>query len=88
MERLGKTQHNGITLLLGRHQQGIARNLLGEFAIARALFEQCHGWADAAHRQAYLMTGAEDPYCIPMVTPEEQRALQLRNAEASSDFLK
>jgi predicted ATPase len=62
MEKLGEAQNDEATLLLGRWLHGHSCFFLGEFLAARALFEQCHGLRDPAHRAVYAALTPEDPY--------------------------
>jgi hypothetical protein len=65
MEKLGRARNDEATLLLGHYLHAISRYYLGEFAAARALFEQCHGLSDPAHRTVYYATlTLEDPHII------------------------
>jgi predicted ATPase len=64
MEKLGETQNDEATLLLGRSARGHTCWYLGEFLAARALLEQCHGLRDPAHRAVYAELAAEDPYLM------------------------
>jgi hypothetical protein len=60
MEKIGEAQKNSAALLLGHLYHGIVRFFLGEFAAARALFEQCHGLRDPVLRQTISKLTAED----------------------------
>ena len=62
MEKIGEAQKNSAALLLGHLYHGIVRFFLGEFAAARALFEQCHGLRDPVLRQTISKLTAEDGY--------------------------
>jgi tetratricopeptide (TPR) repeat protein len=57
IERIGEAQDNTPVRLLGHLAQGMNRFWLGEFVAARALFEQCHGLNDPAHRAGYAAYG-------------------------------
>jgi tetratricopeptide (TPR) repeat protein len=62
MERIGQVQNDVAALLLGHYQHGITRFWLGEFVAARALFEQCHGLDDPAHRAVCAAVTTADPH--------------------------
>jgi tetratricopeptide (TPR) repeat protein len=64
METLGETQKDVALRLLGHYQHGVIRLFLGEFAVARALFEQCDRLDDPAHRAVYAALTAEHPYAV------------------------
>jgi predicted ATPase len=62
MEQIGEAQDNVPLRLLGHLEQGQVRFYLGEFVAAHALFEQCHGLNDPAHRAVYAAVAPSDPY--------------------------
>jgi class 3 adenylate cyclase/predicted ATPase len=62
MAKLGEAQSNETTLLMSHLFHGLSRFYLGEFVAARALFEQCHGLRDPAHRAVYAGIGVVDQY--------------------------
>jgi predicted ATPase len=64
MEQIGDARKDSAALLLGKLYQGIVRFFLGEFAAARALFEQCHGLRNPALRRTLSKLIAEDGYSI------------------------
>jgi len=64
LEQIGEARNDVVALLLGHFEHGATHLWLGEFAAARALYEQCHSMRDAAHRSIYAaMTGA-DQYLV------------------------
>jgi tetratricopeptide (TPR) repeat protein len=62
MEQIGEAQDNVALRLLGHLEQGQVRFALGEFVAARALFEQCRGLNDPAHRAFCAAVAPSDPY--------------------------
>jgi predicted ATPase len=64
MEKIGEARKDSAALLLGHLYHGIVRFFLGEFAAARALFEQCHGLRDPVLRQTISKLTAEDGYSL------------------------
>jgi tetratricopeptide (TPR) repeat protein len=62
IEQLGEAQDDFALLFLGRTLRGVTCLFLEEFVTARALFEQCHGLHDPAHRAAYAAMAAEEPH--------------------------
>jgi class 3 adenylate cyclase/tetratricopeptide (TPR) repeat protein len=62
MEQIGETRNDRAMLLLGHYVHGHIRLPQGEFVAARALFEQCDGLRDPAHRAIYTGLAAEDPH--------------------------
>jgi tetratricopeptide (TPR) repeat protein len=62
MEQIGKAQDNVALRLLGHLEEGQVRFSLGEFVAARALFEQCDGLNDPAHRAVCAAVASSDPY--------------------------
>jgi predicted ATPase len=61
-EQIGAAQDNVALRLLGHLEHGQVRFYLGEFVAARALFEQCHGLNNPAHRVVYAAVAPSDPY--------------------------
>jgi tetratricopeptide (TPR) repeat protein len=61
--QIGEAQDNVALRLLGHLERGQVRYYLGEFAAARALFEQCHGLNDPTHRAVCAAVAPSDPYC-------------------------
>jgi class 3 adenylate cyclase len=64
MEQIGDARDDAAALLLGRRSCGIVQCLLGEFAAAHALFEQCRGLRQPAVRRASSELTGEDDYCV------------------------
>jgi class 3 adenylate cyclase/predicted ATPase len=64
MEQIGDARESAATLLQGRLYRGIVHFWLGEFAAARALFEQCHSLREPAIRQTLSELTAEDSYAV------------------------
>jgi class 3 adenylate cyclase/tetratricopeptide (TPR) repeat protein len=64
--KTGEARNDVAAQLLGRRVSGLTRYYIGEFAAARALFEQCHGFADPAYRRASGEM-SEDPYCAMLI---------------------
>jgi predicted ATPase len=62
-EKIGEARNDVAAQLQGRRAKGLTRLLLGEFVVARALLEQCHGLGDPAHR-AVSGGQAGDPYVL------------------------
>ena len=62
MHTLGKERGNTTVSLLGKEDQGISCFWRGEFDTARALFEQCHGLNEQAHRAVYNAWSVQDQY--------------------------
>jgi predicted ATPase len=62
IEKFGAEQNNEATLLFGHYLHGHIRFYLGEFAPAHALFKQCDGLKDPAHRAVYAALSLEDPH--------------------------
>jgi class 3 adenylate cyclase/tetratricopeptide (TPR) repeat protein len=60
--QIGEAQDNVAFRLLGHLEQGYVRSYRGEFVAARALFEQCHGLNDPAHRAFYAAVAPSDLY--------------------------
>jgi class 3 adenylate cyclase/predicted ATPase len=66
MEKFGEARNDEATVLLGHYLHGFNRFDLGEFVTARALFEQCHGLKDPAHRAFYAALTPEDPHTVSL----------------------
>ena len=66
MEKFGEARKDKAIVHLGHYLQGFDRFDLGEFVAARALFEQCHGSRDSAHRAVYAALTPEDPYTVSL----------------------
>jgi class 3 adenylate cyclase/tetratricopeptide (TPR) repeat protein len=64
MERVGNALGKTETVLLSRHCRGIVHVMVGEFDVARTLFEQCHGLGEPAYRKASLAMTSEDSYAL------------------------
>jgi predicted ATPase len=62
-EKVGDARNDVAAQLQGRRAKGLTHLLLGEFVVARALLEQCHGLGDPAHR-AVGGGPAGDPYVL------------------------
>jgi predicted ATPase len=62
MEQIGEAQDAAGLLLLGHLAHGIIRMNLRDFIAARALFEQCQGLDDPAHRAVYVDIAMADPH--------------------------
>jgi hypothetical protein len=62
MEMLGKESGNTAALLIGKEEHGISCFWRGDFNAARALFEQCHGLNEPAHRAVYNAWSVQDQY--------------------------
>jgi tetratricopeptide (TPR) repeat protein len=62
MEMLGKESGNKAALLIGKEDHGISCFWRGDFNAARALFEQCHGLNEPAHRAVYNAWSVQDQY--------------------------
>jgi tetratricopeptide (TPR) repeat protein len=67
MEQVGETRNDVAALLLGHWMHGLTRLFLGEFVAARALFEQCDGLSDPAHRAVYAALSEQDPHPAMLV---------------------
>jgi class 3 adenylate cyclase/tetratricopeptide (TPR) repeat protein len=68
LEQLGRTRNDLGSELLGRHwAQGTTLHLLGDFTAARALLEHAEGLQDTAHRAAYAVITANDPYASTLI---------------------
>jgi class 3 adenylate cyclase/predicted ATPase len=67
VEEIGEARSDKVMQLMGHHWHGTTRFLIGHFVAAHALFEQCHGFRDPAHRRASAAMTAEDPYCAVLV---------------------
>jgi class 3 adenylate cyclase/tetratricopeptide (TPR) repeat protein len=64
IEKFGEAQKNEPTMLFGRLLHAFSCRSLGEFVSARALFEQCHGLSDPAHRTFYATLTLDDPHTM------------------------
>ena len=64
MERVGNALGQPEGVLLSRHFRGVGHFMIGEFDVARTLFEQCHGLSEPAHRKASLAMTSEDSYAL------------------------
>jgi tetratricopeptide (TPR) repeat protein len=64
MEQIGNERSNAAALLQGRLDQGITNCLIGEFAAARALFEQCHRLHETPLRLTLRNVTPEDSYSL------------------------
>jgi tetratricopeptide (TPR) repeat protein len=64
MERVGNALGKTEAVLLSRHCRGIVHVMVGEFDVARTLFEQCHGLGEPAYRKASLAMTSEDSYAL------------------------
>jgi class 3 adenylate cyclase/tetratricopeptide (TPR) repeat protein len=64
IEKIGERTNNVAVLLLGNYLHGFAHLFLGEFVLARALFEKCNDLSDPAHRAVYSALVAEDPHTV------------------------
>ena len=64
MERVGNALGKPEGVLLSRHFRGVGHFMIGEFDVARTLFEQCHGLSEPAHRKASLAMTSEDSYAL------------------------
>jgi class 3 adenylate cyclase/tetratricopeptide (TPR) repeat protein len=62
IERIGVARNDAAIELLGRYHHGTARFNLGEFAAARALFEQSRGLGEPVHCAVYRGLMAMVPY--------------------------
>jgi tetratricopeptide (TPR) repeat protein len=60
LETFGEERDNLSALLLGKLARGASYFWRGEWTAARALFEQCHGLSDPAHRAVYAAWVAQD----------------------------
>jgi predicted ATPase len=66
LKKIGEARNDVRAQLLGRRADGEARFYLGEFVVARALLDQCHGFADPAHR-AVGVGRSVDHYALMLV---------------------
>jgi class 3 adenylate cyclase/tetratricopeptide (TPR) repeat protein len=57
IEKIGERTNDAAVLVMGHYLHGIVHVYLGEFVMARALFEKCNNMSDPAHRALV----AEDP---------------------------
>jgi predicted ATPase len=64
MEKLGKARDNLSALLLGKQEHGLVCFDRGELTAARALFEQCEGLKDPAHRAVLAPWVVQDRYVM------------------------
>jgi tetratricopeptide (TPR) repeat protein len=62
IEKIGERTNDAAVLQMGHYLRGIAHVYLGEFGMARALFEQCNNMSDPAHRAVHSALIAEDPH--------------------------
>jgi len=62
LEMFGKAHDNSSASFLGKESRGITCYFLGEFTIARALFEQCDALSDPAHRAVLAAWVVVDQY--------------------------
>jgi DNA-binding SARP family transcriptional activator/tetratricopeptide (TPR) repeat protein len=62
IEKIGEGQNDESALVLGRYLRGHSSFALGEFATARALFEQCGALRDSAHRTMFASLTVGDPH--------------------------
>jgi class 3 adenylate cyclase/predicted ATPase len=62
LEQIGETRNDIAASLLGHFAHGATCLWRGEFVAARALFEQCHGMTDPAHRSLYVAMTGTDQY--------------------------
>jgi predicted ATPase len=67
IEKFGEDRNDPVALSLGHIYHGNTRFNLGEFAAARALYEQCHTLFGTAHRSEYAGLAAEDPRHVLLV---------------------
>jgi predicted ATPase len=67
LEKLGEKRADPIVLSLGHIYHGNTRFNLGEFATARALYDQCHAVFDPTNRSAYAGIAAEEPRHVLLV---------------------
>jgi predicted ATPase len=76
MQTLGKDEPNETALLIGREEHGISCFWRGEFNSARAMFEQCHGLNEPAHRAMSNTWAVQDQYNQTMLYMATTRAIQ------------
>ena len=63
IEKIGEARNSAAAQLQGRRAHGFTRCHLGEFVVARALLERCHGLSDPARR--IIGAGLSyDPYAV------------------------
>ena len=67
IEKLGEDRNDPVVLALGHIYHGNTRFNLGEFAAARALYEQCDAVFDPANRSAFTGMAAEEPRHVLLV---------------------
>jgi tetratricopeptide (TPR) repeat protein len=64
LEQIGEARNDVVALLLGHFAHGATCLWLGEFAAARAIYEQCHSMRDPAHRSIYAAITGADQYLV------------------------
>jgi predicted ATPase len=64
LEQIGEARNDVVALLLGHFEHGATYLWLGEFAAARALYEQCHSMRNPAHRSLYAAMRGADQYLV------------------------